>query len=108
MKESADLGEPWATNKYARHMLDAGQLSIAYSYFRKGHRAQFDFSTLNLLKEYYLPALKKAGKAVVYGDLITLEMARQYMKTVLHSETKDVVDQAEELEASYHDVLTRD
>lgn len=108
LKESADLGEPWATNKYARHMLDAGQLSIAYSYFRKGHRAQFDFSTLNLLKEYYLPALKNADKAVVYGDLITLEMARQYMKTVLHSETKDVVDQAEELEASYHDVLTRD
>lgn len=107
LKESADLGEPWAANKYARHMYEMGRSATAYVYFKKGHRAQFDFSTLHLLEKFYLPALESSDKVNLCGDQITRDSVRQYMHTVLNSKTADVVDQAKNLEVRYHDILTQ-
>ena len=57
LKQSADLGEPWARNKYACFLYDQGKKSEAFIYYQMAAYANDLWGMYNLLEKYYLKYL---------------------------------------------------
>ena len=96
LKESADLGEPWAINKFALYLYESGECEEAYSYFIKGHRFLNDWCTYNLLDKYYLSddATKKAFSSFDALDKSDIE---KMIQRCLHSSDVKIVDNTKTL-----------
>lgn len=106
LKESADLGEPWAMNKYGLMLYDQGRPGAAYGYFRRAARARHAFAGLNLLQKYYLPDLAQGSKRL-YQDEVSLKLIHELWALCRTSTDKKLLNDLATLEETYADIFAQ-
>lgn len=97
LKESVDLGEPWAINKYASHLFDIGSIDTAFSYFKKAAYKLNDWASYNLLEKYYFPSIIRNDTSLIYPDSIDMDFVNLLVKRCLASKNPKIKNKTEEL-----------
>lgn len=102
LKDSADLGEPWAINRYALHLYnDKGDKKGAYKYFVSAHNKHQDWASYNLIEKYYLPATKQNDPSIICENSIDEGMLNELILRCKNSDDNTIVEKFEILSREF-------
>lgn len=108
LKKSVNLGEPWATNRYAWQLLtEENNKKDAFGYFKKAEKLLAANSAYNLLVYYYVPAISDDNNDFeeCCGEKLDFKYINSLLNKCLASKKEEQVNYAKSIISKYGEKL---